>query len=111
MAVSLNDMLDRTKVITVKWDGEEVEVSYFVNRMTPDLMERVEIASREDNLDVLGVMLEPILDWWDILEADGSRLPTDSATIKRIPMSFLNALQEAIQEEQNPPESSSSAAS
>ena len=109
MAVKMSEMTGRTKVLTVKWDGEEVDVSYFPNVVTPDLLEKVDEAAKLDNLDVLGVMLEPVLDWWDILETEnGPRLPTDQETIKRIPMSFLDALQKAIQEDQNPPESGSS---
>jgi hypothetical protein len=112
MAVALDSMKSRTKIITVNWDGEAVDVSYFPNIVTPDLLEQVDEAARRDNLDVVGVMLEPVLDWWDILEHEGGpRLPTDAATIKRVPMSFLNKLQDAIQEDQNPPASSSSAAS
>lgn len=110
MPVALDAMMGRTKVITVPWDGEKVDVSYFTNVVTPDLLEKVDKAAEEDNLDVLGVMLEPVLDWWDILETEGGkRLPTDMATIRRIPMSFLNALQKAIQEDQDPPGEDSSA--
>lgn len=112
MAVALSNMKKRTKLITVEWDGEEVDVSYFPNVVTPELLEKVDAAADQDNLDVLGVMLEPVLDWWDILEEEGGpRLPTDAATIRTIPMSFLNRLQEKIQEAQRPPEQSSSDAS
>lgn len=111
MAVKLDEMQGRTKTLVVNWDGEKVDVSYFPNVVTPELLEKVAEASEKDNLDVLGVMLEPVIEWWDILLEDGSRLPTDSATIKKVPMSFLNNLQDAIQEAQRPPESSSSAAS
>lgn len=109
MAVSLDTMKGRTKVITVHWDGEDVDVSYHPNVVTPELLEAVDEAARRDNLDVLGVMLEPVLDWWDILEhEDGPRLPTNTETIRKVPMSFLNKLQDAIQEDQNPPGESSS---
>lgn len=112
MAVALNSMKSRTKLLVVEWDGETVDVSYFPNVVTPELLERVTAAAEQDNLDVLGVMLEPVLEWWDILEYDGGpRLKTDADTIKLIPMSFLNALQAAIQEAQRPPASDSSAAS
>jgi len=112
MAVALSNMKARTKLISVNWDGESVDVSYYPHRVTPELLEKVTSAADQDNLDVLGVMLEPVLEWWDILEEEGGpRLPTDAATIKTIPMSFLGKLQEAIQEAQRPPESASSGAS
>ena len=105
MAVVLDDMKGRTKVISISWDGETVDVSYFPNVVTPDLLEKVDEAAKKDDLSVLGVMLEPVLDWWDILEHDGGpRIPTDAETIRSVPMSFLNALQKAITEDSNPPE-------
>lgn len=112
MAVALSNMKARSKVIDVAWDGETVAVSYFPHRVTPELLEKVTEAAERDNLDILGVMLEPVLDWWDILEEEGGpRLNTDAETIKTIPMSFLNALQSAIQDAQRPPDSGDSAAS
>lgn len=108
MAVALSNMKKRTKLITVEWDGEEVDVSYFPNVVTPELLEKVDAAADQDNLDVLGVMLEPVLEWWDVLLDDGTKLPTDAETIRQVPISFLNAVQAAIQEDQNPPEESSS---
>lgn len=108
MAVKLDDMMGRTKVITVDWDGEQVDVSYFSNVVTPELLEEVDEASKRENLDVLGVMLEPVLEWWDILLADGTRMPTDAATIKKVPLSFLDKLQDKIMEDQRPPAGSSS---
>lgn len=107
--VALNNMKARTKVLTVEWDGEAVDVSYFPNAVTPALLESVMDAAEKEDMSILGTMLEPILDWWDITENDGGpRVPTDAETIRNIPMSFLTKLQKTIQEAQNPPESSSS---
>jgi hypothetical protein len=111
MAVKMSEMTGRTKVLEVKWDGETVDVSYFPNVVTPELLEQVDEAAKRDNLDILGVMLEPVLEWWDVLLDDGTRLPTDAATIKKVPMSFLTAVQDAITEAQRPPAESSSGAS
>ncbi len=110
--VALNRMKARTKLLDVPWDGETVQVSYFPNVVTPELLEQVTEAAEKENLEVLSVMLEPTLDWWDITETEeegSARLPTDRATIRVMPMSFLNALQSAIQEAQNPPDSGDSA--
>lgn len=111
MAVKIKEMMGRTKTVTVEWDGESVDVSYFHNVVTPALMEEVVKAAEKEDLSVLGVSLEPVLDWWDVLQEDGSRLGTSADIIRQVPMSFLNAVQRAIQEDQNPPEESSSDAS
>ena len=104
MAVKLNEMKNRTKTITVPWDGEEVDVSYYPNIVTPELLEKVDEASAKEDLSVLGVMLEPVLEWWDILDDKNKRIPTSAEVIRTIPLNFLNAVQSAIQEDQNPPE-------
>lgn len=111
MAVKLNEMKARTKTLVVDWDGEKVDVSYFPNAVTPELLDRVDDAVAANDRNVLGVLLVPVIEWWDILEDDNSRMPVSDDNIQRVPMSFLNKLQDSIQEAQRPPESSSSAAS
>lgn len=104
MPVKLQDKMAETKTITVMWGEDEVLVSYHPNAVTPDLLDRVDGAAKEENLSVLGVLLDPVLDWWDVLDNSGKRIPTDKITIATIPMPFLNKVQVAIQEDQNPPE-------
>lgn len=102
--VRLSSKMGETRTITVQWGEDDVDVSYHPNAVTPDLLERVDQAAKEDNLDVLGVVLEPILDWWDVLDDKDRRIPTDAATIKSLPMSFLTIVQKGIEDDQNPPE-------
>jgi hypothetical protein len=110
MSVKLDDMKTRTKKLVVEWDGEQVDVSYYPNVVTPQLLEQVAEAAAQEDLSVLGVMLEPVLEWWDVLDDKGKRIPTSAAVIRTIPMSFLNAVQTAIEEAQRPPEGSPSPA-
>ena len=52
-------------------------------------------------------MMQSLLVWWDVLGDDGNRLPTDLETLKRVPLEFLNKLNEAIGQDMRPPESAS----
>lgn len=104
MPIRLADKLAETKTITVTWDDDTADVSYHPNVVTPALLEQVDEAGREDNLDVMGVLLEPVLDWWDVLDEKGKRIPVTRETIRNMPMPFLLKVQDAIQEDQNPPE-------
>lgn len=101
--VRLSTKMAETAVVTVTWGDDDVDVCYHPNAVTPDLLERVDKAAEQDNLDVLGVLLEPVLEWWDILDDRDRRIPTDAATIKSVPMPFINLVQRAIEADQNPP--------
>lgn len=103
MGVKLTDMRSKTKTTTIQWDGEEVEFCYFPNHLTPELEEAME----SDDSDFVAEMMAPSIDWWDVLDDDGTRIPTDAATMKKVPSAFLMAMWRKITEEQNPPEGSS----
>lgn len=103
MAVHLHNKMGESKTIQVEWGPDTVDVSYHPNVVTPALLEEVDEAAKRDNLDSLGVLLEPVLEWWDVLGEDNERIPTDAATIRSIPMRFLILVQRAIEVDQNPP--------
>lgn len=102
--VRLAEKMAETRTITITWGVDDVDVCYHPNAVTPDLLEKVDKAADQDNLDVLGVLLEPVLEWWDILDEKDRRIPTDAATIKTVPMPFLTLVQRGIEDDQNPPE-------
>lgn len=84
---------------------EKCEVGYHPAEVTPALLERVQAAADEGNLDVVGVLLEPVLEWWDVLDDDDHRMPTDAATIKVLPLGFLMEVMTSVQEAVRPPDS------
>jgi hypothetical protein len=103
VAVKLSEKRTETAVFTVKWGEDDVDVCYRVNAVTPALLEEVDKSAQEDNLDVMGALLEPILEWWDVLDDDGHRIPTDAATVKILPMRFLTLVQKGLEDHQRPP--------
>jgi len=103
MAMTLSTVKAKVAVVTVTWTDETVDVGYLPAAITPALLEEVTEAGKADNMDVIGTMLEPVLAWWDVLDDDGKRLPTDAATIRLMPVDFLNKVMEATQESMRPP--------
>jgi hypothetical protein len=103
MGIKLTAITEKTRQSSIQWDDEEVAFSYFPNYLTPELEERME----SEDSDFVAEMVSPCLEWWDVLDADGKRLPTDPPTLKQVPSAFILAIWKKITEEQNPPEESS----
>lgn len=104
----LSEVQAREKVCTVEYDGEQVDVCYRPAKVTPDMLSNVlDMVSNPDNaasaeIDSVPALLEPILVWWDVLDDDDNRLPTDATTIRSMPMAFLGAVVQATQADMRP---------
>lgn len=108
MSMKLTEVKAKVKQATVVWDDETVDVGYHPAALTPAVLEEVQDAAREENLSVIGTLLEPVLAWWDVLDDDGARMPTDAETIRQIPVPFLMAVLEQVQAAMRPPEAKTS---
>lgn len=105
MAMKLSTIKDKVSTATIAWDGETVEVGYRPGTFTMQIAEDVAEAAALNDLSVISTVLEPILDWWDVLDDEGARLPTDVATIRAMPIGFLMAVMDGVQATMRPPES------
>jgi hypothetical protein len=103
MGMKLSAVKGKIKTAQITWEDETVEVGYHPAAMTPELLERVDASGKAESLAVLGVLLEPLLAYWDVLDDDDKRLPTDAATIATIPLPFLMAVMDQVQESMRPP--------
>lgn len=103
MGMTLSKVKGKVATTEVAWDGETVEIGYKPNEITPALLETVQEAAAEGKIKVVADLLEPVLDWWDVLDDDGARLPTDAATIQQMPLAFLMEVLNATQEQMRPP--------
>lgn len=104
MAVRLSEMKAREKAAQVTWDDEIVDFGYFPNAFTMQVAEDVQIAAERNDLSTVSAMLDPIVSWWDVLDDDGKRLPSDAETMKQFPLTFLMKIMEAVGEGQRPPD-------
>lgn len=109
MAVKLSEKMAETKTVTVKWGDDDVDICYKPNAVTPRLLEEIDQAAAKDDMSALGVALEPVLEWWDVLDDKGRRIGTDAGTIATLPLSWIVAVQNGMEADQNPPESGTSA--
>lgn len=105
MAMKLSEVKAKSKTATVEWDDEQVEVCYLPNQFTPEVLEAVTAAESENNLRIIGVMLEPILSWWDVLDDKDKRIPTTAENIATMPLAFLMKVLDDLQADMNPPAS------
>lgn len=103
MGMKLSEVKARVATTTITWGDETVDVGYRPAALTPALIEEVQAAAKAENLDVLGTMLEPLLAWWDVLDDEENRLPTDAATIKTMPVAFLTEVMSTVQGAMRPP--------
>lgn len=110
MGVNLSDKRAETKTMTLKWGDDDVDVCYRPNAVTPALLESIEDAAKLDDLSALGVMLEPILEWWDVMDGD-QRVPTTKESIREMPIRWIGIVQAGLEADQNPPADGNSAGS
>ena len=103
MAMTLSKIKDKVNTATILWDEETVDVGYHPAAFTIEIAEIVATAAAENDLGVISALLEPILGWWDVLDDDGQRLPTDAATIRLMPLGFLMEVMGTVQESMRPP--------
>jgi hypothetical protein len=113
MGIRLSAMLANTTELTVPFDGEDVQVCYRPNAVTLDLSDKMEAdakAASEDHPEETGedrtryswlvANLQPVMEWWDVLEDDGSRMAPTDTNMRRMPINFLNAVLAAILKDQ-----------
>lgn len=110
MAMKLSEVKAITKTCTVEFLGGTVDVGYHPAAMTPAILEDVMALAKTAETDaedmaMVGQMLEPVLDWWDMLDDDGERIPTDKAHIREMPMAFLVKVLDDVQTDMRPPDS------
>lgn len=105
MGMTLSKVQAKERTVTVLWDGETVDVGYRPAAVTPALLSTVQEAAEASNLDVIGMMMEPMLAWWDVLDDDGNRLPTSAEVIRIIPLAFTMEVLKVVQDAMAPSDS------
>lgn len=108
MAMKLSEVKAKTKVVNVVFMDEQVDVSYHPAAMTPAILEEVMGLAKgaetdSEEMALIGSMLEPVLDWWDVLDDDGNRLPTTKDSIRQMPLAFLMKVLDDVQADMRPP--------
>lgn len=87
--IKLSDLQKRTRVITVEYQGDKVEVTYLVNVITPGFLTQ--------NDDLVSQVKAAVVEW-DIVDGEGKRIAPEQI-VSELPVAFLNAVLAAIVED------------
>jgi hypothetical protein len=85
MPIRMNDFTKRTKKIVVEFQGDSVEIEYFINAITPTFLAEKLVVNQ----------VKIAISEWDVLDEDGNKLPvTESANL--LSVDFLHTVIGAI---------------
>lgn len=96
MPITLSDLVSKTRQIVVKYDGEDVAITYAPGKLTPA---SVNAQEGRQNLEI--VLAETLLAW-DVLDEKGKPLPVTQETLSAMPTRFLWALIDGVNEDIRP---------
>ena len=92
----------QTKVITVDFEGEPVQVAYRPAAMTPRFVNLIQ--SVQTDIESIADIIQRVIVWWDVLDEEGNRLaPTPENTLE-FDLTFLSAVVNAVVEDMSPGE-------
>ncbi|MDZ4158716.1 MAG: hypothetical protein U1B80_02905 [Anaerolineaceae bacterium] len=85
MPIRMSDFIKRTKKIVVEFQGDLVDIEYFINAITPAFL------STRTFVDQVKIAVSD----WDVLDEDGNKLPVaESANL--LSVDFLHIVIEQI---------------
>ena len=87
--------LTSPKIVTVTftYDDETVTISYDRNKMTTNLLSRVQ---ESNDPAVIADVFAAVIHEWDVTEDDGSPFPPSAENLGKLPLAALKLLSEAI---------------
>ncbi len=97
MPISLSELQNNTRTITVDYDGEKVTVVYKPGVLTPT-------ASTEFVKSTVVEQLEKLLVSWDVMDEKGKPLPVTTELLNQLPGRFLSHLALAVSGDMRPNE-------
>lgn len=113
MALNLAELKQRVAVVTITWGDDTLDVGYFPASMTPEAIsaisagaEKLKGAEGTEAMDasvaMFADMLGTMVAWWDVLDADGQRMPVNAETVAQLPMPFTMTVLDRVQGELMP---------
>lgn len=100
--MKLSKMREAVIVAQVEWLGETVDIGVKPGLWTQEVVDGFRVQGEVDADDSAYEALCKVIAWWDVLDADGERLPVTVENMKTMPVLFLAriplGLAEAISE-------------
>jgi hypothetical protein len=100
-----SDMKAAVKTAQVEWLGEAVDFAYHPAEFTANRAAEVSDLADAGNVRAVAGLVSPLLEWWDVLDDEGERMPTDTETVGNMPLAFVMAIVGAMGKDMRPPES------
>ncbi len=88
----LTNVLKQTRTIEVDFAGEKVKIEYYLNVITPELLEKLDQYGKKAPLH----QIEAVVKTWDVLDDDGNELKPNQENLPKMPMGFLIEVLESI---------------
>jgi hypothetical protein len=104
VGIRLSELKARVKTAQVEFDDEVIDFGYHPNAFTMEVAEEVEKAANANDLSTVAAMLEPIVEWWDVLDDKDKRIPPTAENMRAFPLNFLMKIMDKVGEDQRPPE-------
>jgi hypothetical protein len=98
--IRLGDLEKKEREITVMFQGEELNVTYRPNAVTPAFIDSLKgLPPRESNVkQLIGIVKR-----WDLVDEDKNMLALDEESVRLVPMLFLEAVLEGITDDLRSP--------
>jgi hypothetical protein len=93
MGIKFQEMMRRTRKITVEFQGESLEVEYRINVVTPLFLKQI---GEQDERESLITQTTAAVERWELLDGEGKELPPDKEQASKLPTKFLQAVIQGI---------------
>lgn len=101
MSITLDGLSKETRQIKVEFGGESIDICYRPGKYTPVVEDDVQ-GQLENGRPSNGVAkaVSEMLVWWDVVDGEGQRIPSDFETARNLSAEFLSAVLGAITNDQ-----------
>lgn len=93
MPIKLQEMLQRTRVFEMTFQGENLKVEYRINVVTPAFLAQVDKLSTRESLIM---QIETVVERWELLDENGKELQPTRELLEKLPTDFLAEVLNAI---------------
>lgn len=106
MALKISNLAADERTVSFVYAGEDVTIVYRPSKFTPSIAAAAEGVAEQEVIERLVGRLADMLVRWDVLDDDGSELPTSEDVIRELPFRFLNTIIMRVAEDSRPEASS-----
>ena len=95
MAFTLDHIRSDRKTFDLTYEGETGTITYRPSAVTPEVLDRMAAGASGDSsaaIESMCTVLVEIVEDWDLVGADGAKVPVTLENVKAMPFSFLTRI-------------------